>query len=131
MDFLGLRRFACICAVMFIAFIWFQEDRISETGKEAEVRESTLSAHSCFLIKSMSQREEHIRDVAVNLLTQIRDRFPQVNYASNKFLLISLCNFTCLVKIQSIQQHLCRFCGTHHVLIPCCSQCIMILLLLL
>lgn len=64
------------------ALIWFQEDRISETGKEAEVRELTLSAHACFLIKSMSLREEHIREVAVNLLTQIRDRFPQVNYAN-------------------------------------------------
>lgn len=61
------------------ALIWFQEDRISETGKEAEVRESTLSAHACFLIKSMSQREDHIREAAVNLLTQLRDRFPQVN----------------------------------------------------
>ena len=55
-----------------------QEDRISETGNGAEIRESTLSAHACFLIKSMSEREEHIRDISVNLLTQLRDRFPQV-----------------------------------------------------
>lgn len=66
------------------ALIWFQEDRISETGNEAEVRELTLSAHACFLIKSMSLREEHIREVAVNLLNQIRDRFPQVICASKK-----------------------------------------------
>lgn len=57
-----------------------QDERISETGIKAEERESTLSAHACFLIKSMSQREEHIRDVAVNLLTQIRDKFPQVKF---------------------------------------------------
>lgn len=57
-----------------------QDERISETGIKAEDRESTLAAHACFLIKSMSQREEHIRDVAVNLLTQIRDKFPQVKF---------------------------------------------------
>jgi len=57
----------------------FQEDRISETGEEAEIRESALSVHASFLIKAMSQREEHIRDIAVNLLVQLRDKFPQVN----------------------------------------------------
>ena len=55
-----------------------QEDRISDTGNEAEVRDSTLFAHTCYLIKSMSQRDEHVRDIAVNLLTQLRDKFPQV-----------------------------------------------------
>lgn len=55
-----------------------QDDRISETGKEAEVRDLTLFAHTCYLIKSMSERDEHIRDIAVNLLTQLRDKFPQV-----------------------------------------------------
>ena len=63
---------------VFDTLIWFQEDRITETGNEASVRESTLFSHSCFLIKSMSQREEHIRDISVNLLTQLRDKFPQV-----------------------------------------------------
>ncbi|KAI3934357.1 hypothetical protein MKW92_039958 [Papaver armeniacum] len=38
-----------------------------------------LSAHTCFLIKSMSQREEHLRDISVSLLSQLKDRFPQVN----------------------------------------------------
>ena len=58
--------------------IFVQEDRITETGNEAVIRESTLFTHACFLINSMSQREEHIRDIAVNLLVQLKDRFPQV-----------------------------------------------------
>lgn len=62
--------------------IWVQEERTAETGKEAEIKESTLFAHACFLIKSMSQREEHLRDTAVNLLTQLRDKFPQVKLCS-------------------------------------------------
>lgn len=55
-----------------------QEDQTSETGDKADIRECTLTAHTCFLIKSMSQREEHIRDISVTLLTRLRDRFPQV-----------------------------------------------------
>ncbi|XP_050363023.1 phosphatidylinositol 4-kinase alpha 1 isoform X2 [Argentina anserina] len=78
--------FQCLMATVHRAFetavIWL-EDRISETGNEAEVRESTLFAHACFLIKSMSQREEHIREVSVNLLTQLRDKFPQVLWNSS------------------------------------------------
>ena len=27
----------------------------------------------------MSQRDEHVRNISVNLLTQLRDKFPQVN----------------------------------------------------
>ena len=61
-----------------VHLVLIQEDRISDTGDEAEARDSTLFAHTSFLIKSMSRREEHIRDIAVNLLTQLRDRFPQV-----------------------------------------------------
>lgn len=57
---------------------WVQEDRITETGDGAEVREDALSAHACFLIQNLSQRDEHIRDISVKLLTQLRDRFPQV-----------------------------------------------------
>ncbi|WJZ95323.1 hypothetical protein VitviT2T_014101 [Vitis vinifera] len=53
------------------------EDRISDTRNEAEIRESTLSAHACFLIKNMPQKEEHIRDISVNLLSQSRERFLQ------------------------------------------------------
>lgn len=64
---------------MLPIFIWFQEDRISHTGKDARNRELTTYAHACFLIKSMSQRDEHVRNISVNLLTQLRDKFPQVN----------------------------------------------------
>jgi phosphatidylinositol 4-kinase len=42
------------------------------------VRESALSVHACFLIKSMSQRDEPVRDVSVKLLTQLKEKFPQV-----------------------------------------------------
>ncbi|KAJ6716751.1 hypothetical protein OIU74_009308 [Salix koriyanagi] len=78
--------FNCLMAIVHRAFeaavIWL-EDRITETGNEANVRESTLFSHACFLIKSMSQREEHIRDISVNLLTQLRDKFPQVLWNSS------------------------------------------------
>lgn len=53
-----------------------------ETGDEAEVREDALSSHACFLIKNLSQRDEHTRDISVKLLSQLRDRFPQVNMLS-------------------------------------------------
>ncbi|KAL5788548.1 hypothetical protein ACOSP7_005497 [Xanthoceras sorbifolium] len=78
--------FQCLTALVLRAFetaVSWLEDRISETGSEAEIRESTLFAHVCFLIKSMSQREEHIRDTAVNLLNQLRDKFPQVLWNSS------------------------------------------------
>uniref|UniRef100_A0A0A0K499 1-phosphatidylinositol 4-kinase n=1 Tax=Cucumis sativus TaxID=3659 RepID=A0A0A0K499_CUCSA len=76
----------CLTAIVHRAFetavLWL-EDRISDTGNEAEVRDSTLFAHTCYLIKSMSQRDEHVRDIAVNLLTQLRDKFPQVMWNSS------------------------------------------------
>ncbi|XP_043705701.1 phosphatidylinositol 4-kinase alpha 1-like isoform X1 [Telopea speciosissima] len=78
--------FQCLTAIVHRAFetaVSWLEDRISETGNEAEIRESTLSAHACFLIKNMSQREEHIRDISVNLLTQLKDRFPQILWSSS------------------------------------------------
>ncbi|XVF01443.1 hypothetical protein REPUB_Repub04eG0089700 [Reevesia pubescens] len=78
--------FQCLTAIVHRAFetaILWLEDRITETGNEAVIRESTLFAHACFLINSMSQREEHIRDIAVNLLIQLRDRFPQVLWNSS------------------------------------------------
>lgn len=56
-----------------------QEDRASETGPEADIRETTLSVHACFLIKNLSQRDEHVREISVTLLTQLRERFPQVS----------------------------------------------------
>ncbi|KAK8617600.1 hypothetical protein V6N13_080510 [Hibiscus sabdariffa] len=78
--------FQCLTAIVHRAFetavLWL-EDRISETGNEAVIRESTLFAHACFLINSMSQREERIRDIAVNLLIQLRDRFAQVLWNSS------------------------------------------------
>lgn len=61
-----------------LIFLLGQEDRTSDSGDKADIRESTLTAHTCFLIKSLSQREEHIRDISVTLLTRLRDRFPQV-----------------------------------------------------
>lgn len=76
----------CLTAMVHRAFetaVSWLDDRISETGKEAEVRDLTLFAHTCYLIKSMSERDEHIRDIAVNLLTQLRDKFPQVMWNSS------------------------------------------------
>lgn len=55
-----------------------QEERTSDIGEEANVRESVLSVHAGFLIKSMSQRDEHVRDLSVKLLTQLKEKFPQV-----------------------------------------------------
>ncbi|KAF9684342.1 hypothetical protein SADUNF_Sadunf04G0108400 [Salix dunnii] len=78
--------FQCLTAIVHRAFeaaVFWLEDRITETGNEANVRESTLFSHACFLIKSMSQREEHIRDISVSLLTQLRDKFPQVLWNSS------------------------------------------------
>ncbi|KAL3597325.1 hypothetical protein D5086_008962 [Populus alba] len=78
--------FQCLTAIVHRAFeaaVFWLEDRITETGNEANVRESTLFSHACFLIKSMSQREEHIRDTSVSLLTQLRDKFPQVLWNSS------------------------------------------------
>lgn len=65
-------------AIKFKSRSQFQEERISDTGDEADIRDSTLSVHASFLIKAMSQREEHVRDISVNLLIQLRDKFPQV-----------------------------------------------------
>ncbi|KAK9114010.1 hypothetical protein Syun_020807 [Stephania yunnanensis] len=78
--------FQCLTAVVHRAFetaVSWLEDRITETGSKAEIREATLSAHTCFLIKNLSQREEHIRDVSYNLLIQLKDKFPQVLWNSS------------------------------------------------
>lgn len=72
--------------------IWLQEDRVADTGREAEARDSTLTVHTSFLIKSLSQREEHVRDIAVNLLSQLRDKFPQVNLCLS-YKCLSVCIF--------------------------------------
>ncbi|KAK4284694.1 hypothetical protein QN277_001489 [Acacia crassicarpa] len=76
----------CLTAIVHRAFetaVAWLEDRVSETGHEADARDSALIVHTCFLIKSLSLREEHIRDIAVNLLTQFRDKFPQVLWDSS------------------------------------------------
>ncbi|KOM42251.1 hypothetical protein LR48_Vigan04g244900 [Vigna angularis] len=73
--------FQCLTAIVHRAFetavLWLEE-RLSEIGHDAETRDSVLTMHTCFLVKSLSQREDHIRDIAENLLTQLRDKFPQV-----------------------------------------------------
>ncbi|KAI8532956.1 hypothetical protein RHMOL_Rhmol11G0258500 [Rhododendron molle] len=76
----------CLTAIVHQAFetaVMWLEDQTSETGDKADIRDSTLTAHTCFLIKSMSQREEHIRDISVTLLTRLRDRFPQILWNSS------------------------------------------------
>ncbi|KAL1833745.1 phosphatidylinositol 4-kinase alpha 1 isoform X1 [Daucus carota subsp. sativus] len=89
--------FQCLSAIVQRAFstaLSWLEDRVSETGNAAEIRESALCVHACFLIKSMSQREEHIRDTSVSLLNQIREKFPQIlwNSACLDLLLLSVHN---------------------------------------
>ncbi|KAL2513533.1 Phosphatidylinositol 4-kinase alpha 1 [Forsythia ovata] len=76
----------CLTAIVHRAFetaIAWLGDRASATGQEADIGESTLSIHACFLIKNLSQRDEHVRDISVNLLTQLRDRFPQILWNSS------------------------------------------------
>ncbi|KAL6909487.1 hypothetical protein ACP4OV_001768 [Aristida adscensionis] len=87
----------CLTAVVHRAFetmLSWLDDRISDIGEGADVRESVLSVHACFLIKSMSQRDEHVRDVSVKLLTQLKEKFPQVLWNSSclDLLLISVHN---------------------------------------
>ncbi|XP_030545471.1 phosphatidylinositol 4-kinase alpha 1-like isoform X3 [Rhodamnia argentea] len=76
----------CLTAIVHRAFetaVSWLEDRISDTSIGAVTRDSTLCVHTCFLIKSMSEREECIREIAVNLLIQLRDKFPQVLWNSS------------------------------------------------
>ena len=87
---------------------------MSEIGHEADVRDSILTVHTCFLVKSLSQREDHIRDIAENLLTQVRDRFPQVNF-KHCMRNLSKCAL-CFLFFSSpaylrLELHLCRFYG--------------------
>nr|CAD1832620.1 unnamed protein product [Ananas comosus var. bracteatus] len=101
--------FQCLTAIVYRAFetavAWLEElidmeliespgDRVSDIGQEADVRESVLSAHACFLIKNMSQKDEHVRDITVNLLTQLKERFSTVLWNSSclDLLLISVHN---------------------------------------
>ncbi|KAI7736909.1 hypothetical protein M8C21_032340, partial [Ambrosia artemisiifolia] len=76
----------CLIAIVHRAFetsLSWLEAQICETGDAAEVRESTLAVHACFLIKSLSVREEHIRDLSINLLSRLRERFPQILWKSS------------------------------------------------
>ncbi|KAK8562792.1 hypothetical protein V6N13_018647 [Hibiscus sabdariffa] len=76
----------CLTAIVHRAFetaVSWLEDRITETGNGAVIRDSTLFTHACFLINSMSQREEHIRNISVKLMVQLRDKFPQVLWNSS------------------------------------------------
>uniref|UniRef100_A0A803LP33 1-phosphatidylinositol 4-kinase n=1 Tax=Chenopodium quinoa TaxID=63459 RepID=A0A803LP33_CHEQI len=78
--------FQCLTATVHKAFetaVSWLEERISDFGDKADIRDSTLSVHASFLIKAMSQREEHVRDISVNLLVQLRDRFPQILWNSS------------------------------------------------
>ncbi|KAL8060450.1 hypothetical protein ABFX02_02G025200 [Erythranthe guttata] len=75
----------CLTAIVHRAFetaVTWLEDRASDTGPEAAARESTLSVHACFLIKNLSQRDDNVRDISVSLLTQLRDKFPQILWNS-------------------------------------------------
>ncbi|XP_042066521.1 phosphatidylinositol 4-kinase alpha 1-like isoform X1 [Salvia splendens] len=76
----------CLTAIVQRAFetaITWLEDRASVIGPEAEIRESTPSVHACFLIKNLSQRDEHVRDISFTLLTQLRERLPQILWNSS------------------------------------------------
>ncbi|XP_078444700.1 phosphatidylinositol 3- and 4-kinase family protein [Wolffia australiana] len=71
----------CLTALVHGAFetvISWLENRMSETGNEADLRESVLSSHACFLIENSFHREEHIREISYVLLTRLKDKFPQV-----------------------------------------------------
>ncbi|KAI6677773.1 hypothetical protein NL676_038569 [Syzygium grande] len=76
----------CLTAIVHRAFetaVSWLEDRISDTGLGAVTRDLILCVHASFLIKSMSDRDECIREIAVNLLIQLRDKFPQVLWNSS------------------------------------------------
>ncbi|KAF2593101.1 hypothetical protein F2Q70_00042724 [Brassica cretica] len=76
----------CLTTIVHRAFeaaLSWLEEPVSLTGKDSSIRESTMYAHACFLINNMSQRDERIRYISVNLLIQIRDKFPQVLWSSS------------------------------------------------
>ncbi|RAL49359.1 hypothetical protein DM860_012792 [Cuscuta australis] len=71
----------CLRGIIYRAFetvLDWLDDRRSETGQVAETRESTLSVHACFLIKNLSQRDDHVRNISADLLNQFKDRYPQI-----------------------------------------------------
>uniref|UniRef100_A0A0D6QSE9 1-phosphatidylinositol 4-kinase n=1 Tax=Araucaria cunninghamii TaxID=56994 RepID=A0A0D6QSE9_ARACU len=77
--------YQCLTAIVHRAFeaaMFWLVDRISATGIEAEKREVILTTHACFLIQNLSHREEHVREVSMNLLSQLKTKFPQVLWNS-------------------------------------------------
>jgi PI4-kinase N-terminal region len=64
------------------SLIKIQEERVSDIGQEADEREAVLSCHTCFLIKNMAQRDEHVRNISVDLLFQLKEKFPQVSFTA-------------------------------------------------
>uniref|UniRef100_A0A1S3YAB4 Phosphatidylinositol 4-kinase alpha 1-like n=1 Tax=Nicotiana tabacum TaxID=4097 RepID=A0A1S3YAB4_TOBAC len=108
----------CLTAIVHSAFekavAWLEETR-----SRADYKESTLTTHVSFLLKSLSQRNEHIRDISVNLLNQLRDRFPQILWNSSCLdsVLFSVHNdlpssaindFACMATIRSLYQRTVR-----------------------
>lgn len=78
--------YQCLTAIVHRAFeaaVSWLEDRISATGDEAEKREAIVSAHACFFIQNVSHRDEHVRDISISLLSQLRNRFPQILWNSS------------------------------------------------
>ncbi|XP_068668107.1 phosphatidylinositol 4-kinase alpha 1-like isoform X2 [Aristolochia californica] len=78
--------FQCLTAIVHRAFetaVEWLDERLSEIGNEAVIWDSILIAHACFLIKCISQREEHIRDLSVSVLNQLKHKYPQVLWNSS------------------------------------------------
>ncbi|XP_019247638.1 PREDICTED: phosphatidylinositol 4-kinase alpha 1-like [Nicotiana attenuata] len=112
----------CLTAIVHSAFekaVAWLEDRVSETRSRADYKESTLTTHVSFLVRSLSQRNEHIRDISVNLLNHLRDRFPQILWNSSCLdsVLFSVHNdlpssaiddFACIATIRSLYQRTVR-----------------------
>jgi phosphatidylinositol 4-kinase len=48
-----------------------------------ETKQEILTAHTRFLIKYASHRDESVREIADSLLSQLRNKFPQVRVCSN------------------------------------------------
>ncbi|KAL0348400.1 UNVERIFIED_CONTAM: Phosphatidylinositol 4-kinase alpha 1 [Sesamum angustifolium] len=91
----------CLTAIVNRAFEtaieWLQRFQIRQDSGETPVLvriehlklgqklrlESLLYLPRLFPHKELSQRDEHVRDISVNLLTQLRDRFPQILWNSS------------------------------------------------
>ena len=71
------------CLWIVETIVSWLEDRISDTGNEAEIRESTLSAHAYFLIKNVSKGGTHLR----YLCQLVGSTYRKVSLGSMEFLL--------------------------------------------